>query len=161
MQMIKSFPFNWDVLLTETCSCLWLYGMLMQRRCQFLKNHRVCRASLQTFWPFVFCQGFRNRNLLIQITFKKRLLLQYGRQQVKKITLFQSLQEENEPLKFPPWILSFTHLSHLCITFACSANFYIYFAKYGRKNLSLLNNITRQRQSNCCEELPKDMVLLG
>jgi len=69
-------------------------------------------------------------------------------------------KEANEPLKFPPWILSFTHLSHLCITFACSANFYIYFAKYGRKNLSILNNITRQRPSNCCEDLPKDMVLL-
>ena len=101
----------------------------------------------------------------IFVAFSEKLNLNLPKRRLlkcrEKITLFLSLQEENEPLKFPPWILSFTHLSHLCITFACSANFYIYYAKYGRKNLSLLNNKTRQRPSNCCEELPKDMVLLG
>ena len=36
-------------------------------------------------------------------------------------------------LSFPDWVLRFTNVSHLLVTFASSANFYIYFAKYGRR----------------------------
>jgi hypothetical protein len=37
-------------------------------------------------------------------------------------------------LSFPDWVHRFTNVSHLLITFASSANFYIYFAKYGRRS---------------------------
>lgn len=38
--------------------------------------------------------------------------------------------------------MMFTNLSHLLITFACSANFYIYFAKYGGKNIFRKKTLT-------------------
>ena len=52
-------------------------------------------------------------------------------------------QDENERLSFPPWVLAFTNLSHLLVTFASSANFYIYFAKYGGKSVLQLKRNSR------------------
>ena len=50
-------------------------------------------------------------------------------------------QEEDIPLTFPSWTLKFTNLSHLLVTFACSANFYIYFIKYSTRNPPKMKNL--------------------
>jgi len=55
---------------------------------------------------------------------------------------------DKKPLAFPPWVLAFTHLSHLLVTFACSANFYIYFAKYGSRSIFKRNQNERISQRN-------------
>ena len=57
-------------------------------------------------------------------------------------------QPDKKPLSFPPWVLAFTHLSHLLVTFACSANFYIYFAKYGSRSIFKRNQNERISQRN-------------
>ena len=59
------------------------------------------------------------------------------------------MQPEKKPLSFPPWVLAFTHLSHLLVTFACSANFYIYFAKYGSR--SIFRKRKNERISQRCQ----------
>ena len=46
--------------------------------------------------------------------------------------IFQGNSKQRH-LSFPDWVLRFTNVSHLLVTFASSANFYIYFAKYGRR----------------------------
>ena len=37
-----------------------------------------------------------------------------------------------DEIKWPDWISHVTSLSHFLLTFACSANFFIYYAKHGQ-----------------------------
>ena len=40
---------------------------------------------------------------------------------------------------WPSWVSRTTNISHFLLTFACSANFYIYFAKHSQKMQRLVN----------------------
>ena len=71
---------------------------------------------------------------------------QISQEDFSKIAYF--FQPDKKPLSFPPWVLAFTHLSHLLVTFACSANFYIYFAKYGSRSIFKRNQNERISQRN-------------
>ena len=57
---------------------------------------------------------------------------------------------KNSP--FPEWVKMFTQVSHLMVTVSCSANFYIYFAKYGGKLMGRIReNSVFKRPLNSAE----------
>ena len=45
--------------------------------------------------------------------------------------LFQEYSPDTVP--WPMWVSRITNISHFLLTFACSANFYIYFAKHSQR----------------------------
>merc|ERR1719492_350276 len=38
---------------------------------------------------------------------------------------------DNEVMPWPTWVACITNVSHFLLTFVCSANFFIYYAKHG------------------------------
>ena len=74
-QACQATKMLWEVLVNWVLwfSSVWTrnhsHTLLKQRRHQFLRNDRIFWASVETFLPFMFCQNFRNGNLLIQVAF--------------------------------------------------------------------------------------------
>ena len=40
-------------------------------------------------------------------------------------------KSEDEVMPWPTWVACITNVSHFLLTFVCSANFFIYYAKHG------------------------------
>lgn len=48
-------------------------------------------------------------------------------------SLFQDYNPDNpDTVQWPAWMFKLTNISHFLLAFACSANFYIYYAKHGQ-----------------------------
>lgn len=113
----------------------------------------LSRISIYIVFVFLFCHSVRIIPNIYEMicTYTKVSGKVKFDQLLAKLMFSIFLQPGKEPLSFPPWVLAFTHLSHLLVTFACSANFYIYFAKYGSRSVFKRNHNERisQRYPTC------------
>ena len=93
-------------------------------------SYTLCSCSVENR---IFQQFF----FTVRIAFENYLFLLSFFYSVKLIpTIYEMVwtyktKPDNEVMPWPTWVACITNVSHFLLTFVCSANFFIYYAKHG------------------------------